>query len=412
MNLAWISVGALATAIALSCFSPINVGVLSIAFAWIIGVYLGGMTVKQVAAGFPVDLFLTLAGVTLLFSQAQVNGTLEKISQHAVRLCRGNAGLLPVMFFLLAAALASMGPGNIATAALLAPAAMATASRTRIPSFLMAIMVGNGANSGSLSPFAPTGIIVNGLMERIGLRGYELTNWWNNFAAHAAVAFAGYLVFGGVSLFRRHSADEADAPRIPSFETPQWITLGAIASLVLGVLLLKVNIGMAAFAAAAILALLRASDDSEAIRRMPWSTLLMVSGVTVLIGILERTEGIELFASLIARISTRDSATAVVAFVTGVVSVYSSTSGVVLPAFLPTIPPLIGKLGGGSALALASSMNVGGHLVDVSPLSTIGALCIAGVTSYEESRVLFYKLLIWGLSMSIAGAVFSYAFFR
>ncbi|MCC6390299.1 MAG: C4-dicarboxylate ABC transporter, partial [Bryobacterales bacterium] len=215
MNLAWISVGALAAAIALSCFSPINVGVLSIAFAWIIGVYLGGMSVKQVAAGFPVDLFLTLAGVTLLFSQAQVNGTLEKISRHAVRLCKGNAALLPVMFFLLAAGLASMGPGNIATAALLAPAAMAAAGRMRIPSFLMAIMVGNGANSGSLSPFAPTGIIVNGLMERIGLRGYELTNWWNNFAAHAAVAFAGYLLFGGVSLFRGHTADQAETPRVP-----------------------------------------------------------------------------------------------------------------------------------------------------------------------------------------------------
>ena len=37
-----------------------------------------------------------------------------------------------------------------------------------IPLFLMAIMVGNGANAGSLSPFAPTGIIVNGLMARIG----------------------------------------------------------------------------------------------------------------------------------------------------------------------------------------------------------------------------------------------------
>ncbi|MCC6366717.1 MAG: C4-dicarboxylate ABC transporter [Bryobacterales bacterium] len=412
MNLAWISVGALATAIALSCFSPINVGVLSIAFAWIIGVYLGGMTVKQVAAGFPVDLFLTLAGVTLLFSQAQVNGTLEKISLHAVRLCRGNAALLPVMFFLLAAGLASMGPGNIATAALLAPAAMAAAGRARIPSFLMAIMVGNGANSGSLSPFAPTGIIVNGLMERIGLAGYELTNWWNNFAAHAAVAFGGYLIFGGVSLLRGHTADKTETPRVPAFDRRQWITLGAIVSLVLGVLLLKINIGMAAFAGAAVLALLRASDDGEAIRKMPWSTLLMVSGVTVLIGILEKTEGIELFASLIARISTRESATAVVAFVTGVVSVYSSTSGVVLPAFLPTIPPLLEKLGGGSALALASSMNIGGHLVDVSPLSTIGALCIAGVTSYEESRALFYKLLVWGLSMSMVGAVFSYVFFR
>ena len=108
--------------------------------------------------------------MTLLFTLAQCNGTLDRLAHHAVRVCRGNRGVIPIMFFVLAAALASMGPGNIATAALLAPMAMATAGRAGIPLFLMAIMVGNGANAGSLSPFAPTGIIVNGLMARNGLR--------------------------------------------------------------------------------------------------------------------------------------------------------------------------------------------------------------------------------------------------
>ncbi|MBI3209562.1 MAG: C4-dicarboxylate ABC transporter [Candidatus Solibacter usitatus] len=411
MNLAVISVIALLIAIALSCFTQLNVGVLAIVFAWIIGVYLGGMPVKTVAGGFPADLFLTLAGVTLLFSQAQVNGTLGSIAKHLVRLCRGNAGLLPVMFFCFASALATIGPGNIATAALLAPAAMAAARRTNISPFLMAIMVGNGANSGSLSPFAPTGIIVNGLMDRIGLRGYEWTNWWNNFAAHAALAFAGYLLFGGWKLFARKSS-AAEPEEAEPFQRNQWITIAVIAGLVLAVVVGKANIGMAAFAGAALLAVLKACDDGEAIRKMPWNTLVMVCGVTVLISLLEKTQGIELFASLIARISTPGTATAVVAFVTGLVSVYSSTSGVVLPAFLPVIPSLIEKLGGGDAFAIASAMNVGGHLVDVSPLSTIGALCLAGVTDPQEARNLFLKLMAWGLSMSVAGAGFSYVFFR
>lgn len=410
MNLAWLSVAALVSAIVLSCFTQVNVGVVSIALAWLIGVYLGGMTVKQVASGFPVDLFLTLAGVTLLFAQAQVNGTLDRIAQHAVRLCRGNAGVLPVMFFFLAAALASIGPGNIATAALLAPTAMVTATRMRIPVFLMAIMVGNGANSGSLSPFAPTGIIVNGIMERIGLRGFEFLNWSTNFAAHAFVAFAGYFLFGGLKLFRRTEQGGVEEGAVAPFNRNQWLTIAAIVVLVGSVLVLKANIGMAAFAAAAILALLGAAEDSESIRRMPWNTLLMVSGVTVLIGLLEKTQGIELFASLIAKVSTPQTVNAVVAFVTGLVSVYSSTSGVVLPAFLPTIPSLIQKLGGGSAISIASSMNVGGHLVDVSPLSTIGALCIASILDAAESRALFNKLLFWGLSMTIVGALISLAF--
>jgi hypothetical protein len=56
------------------------------------------------------------------------------------------------------------------------------------------------------------------------------------------------------------------------------------------------------------------------------------------------------------------------------------------------------------------SMNIGGHLVDVSPLSTIGALCMTGASG-DESRVLFNKLLAWGLSMSVVGSLVCYFLF-
>ena len=67
-------------------------------------------------------------------------------------------------------------------------------------------------------------------------------------------------------------------------------------------------------------------------------------------------------------------------------SVYSSTSGVVLPAFLPTAPGLATQLGGANPVFIAFSMNVGSHLVDVSPLSTIGALCIAAAPANVDTR--------------------------
>jgi hypothetical protein len=116
--------------------------------------------------------------------------------------------------------------------------------------------------------------------------------------------------------------------------------------------------------------------------------------------------------SLVARVSTPGTVTGVVALLTGIVSVYSSTSGVVLPAFLPLAPGLAAKLPGASAVAIAMSMNIGGHLVDVSPLSTIGALCIAGAGAGPvETRQLFNQLLAWGLSMAVAGALLCYLVF-
>jgi Na+/H+ antiporter NhaD/arsenite permease-like protein len=414
MSLGAVTLGALALAIVVSCVSRLNVGLLALALAWIIGVFVGGLRPADVFAGFPIDLFLTLSGVTLLFAQAHVNGTLDIVAHNAIRLCRGRVGVVPIMYFGLGAALASAGPGNIATTGLLAPMAMATALRMRISPFLMAIMVGNGANSGSLSPFAPTGIIVTNNMTAIGLPGFELQTWVYNLLAHAIVAFAGYFAFGGLKLLTRAERVEPEADPVKRLDWHQTATLAVIGLLIVGVILFGrsgFHIGMAAFAGAVLLSLLRAADDSEAIKRMPWGTILMVCGVTVLIGLLQRTGGMDIFANLLSSISTQATVIPVIAVVIGVVSAYSSTSGVVLPAFLPTVPGLVENLGGGNALGLASTMNVAGHLVDVSPLSTIGALCIASVPSGEMSRKLFNQLLAWGMSMTVAGAVICWVLF-
>src|SRR5215208_6603091 len=80
VSLAWISVGALVLAVALSCTTTINVGILSLSLALLVGVYLGGMTADAVLTGFPTSLLVTLIGVTLLFSIADCNGTLARLT--------------------------------------------------------------------------------------------------------------------------------------------------------------------------------------------------------------------------------------------------------------------------------------------------------------------------------------------
>ncbi|HKQ73260.1 MAG TPA: SLC13 family permease [Blastocatellia bacterium] len=418
MDLAIISLLALIVAIVLSCTTTINIGLLSLVFAWFIGVYLGGMDVKTIRAGFPTDLFLTLVGITLLFAQAQVNGTLERIAHYGVRGCRGNAGLIPLMFFLLALGIASVGAGNIAGAALVAPMAMAAAGRVKIPAILMTIMIAHGALAGAVSPVAPTGIIVNNLMGNLGLGGRGWQTYFINLLACAGTAVIGYLIFGGWRLFRRPSIEpieplpENSQSETPiSFERRHWITIAVIAALIVSVVFFRVDVGMGAFAGSIILVLFRTSDETAAIRAMPWNVILMVCGVTVLTSLLEKTGGMDLFSALLAKLATEKTINGVIGFVTGVVSIYSSTSGVVLPALLPTVPKLIEKLGGGDPLAVSWSMVVAGHLVDGSPLSTIGAICVASAPVTEDRRSLFNKALYWGLSMAVVGAIICQIFF-
>lgn len=417
MSLPVLSILAFAIAIIVSCISEINVGFLAVTLAFLVGVGFGGMRVAEITAGFPSALFLILIGVTLFFSLASVNGTLDALARRSVKLARGNVGMIPVIFFFLAAGLASIGAGNIATTAMLAPVAMAVAGRIGVSGFLMTVVVCTGANAGALSPFAPTGVIANGLLARINITGQEWPTYFNNLIAEGFVGLAGYFIFGGYKLFSKgsksseHPADDYLVAREEPLTWNQKLTLALIAALLIAVSFFGIDVGMGAFIAAAILTLFRAADESAAMKVMPWGVILMVCGVTVLVSILERKGGMDLFTTILARFSTETSVTGVIAFVTGLISVYSSSSGVVLPAFLPTIPGLIEKIGGGDPIAIASSINVGAHLVDVSPLSTLGALCIANAAAGENRKVLFNKLMAWGLSMSVVGAFICWLFF-
>jgi di/tricarboxylate transporter len=412
MSLAWISIAALVIAVVLSCTTAVNVGVLSLAMALVVGVYLGGMSVAGVLDGFPTPLLVTLIGVTLLFAIAETNGTLARVAGAAVRVCRGHAGVLPIMFFGLGLLLATIGAGATPASALLAPPAMAVAGRAGIPPLLMAIMAGNGALAGTLSPFAPTGIVANGVMARIGLSGVEWQTYAYNALAHTLVGFAGFFLLGGWRLFkRRDAAVRAEEPDTGPMGTPHWLTLMGIVALIIGVVGFGLDVGMTALVIAAILTLLRTVDEPKAIQRMPWGVILMVTGVSVLISMLEKTKGLELFTTGLATISTPATVAPIVAFGTGIVSVYSSTSGVVLPAFLPMVPQLAERLGGLSPLPIAWSINIGASLVDLSSLSTVGALFLAGAPEGSNTRALFNELLVWGLSMSVVGAALCFLLF-
>ena len=418
MSLAWISVAALVLAVALSCTTTVNVGILSLSLALLLGVYLGGMTAETVLTGFPTALLVTLVGVTLLFSIAECNGTLARLTSRAVRLCRGHRGVLPIMFFVLGVVISTIGAGATPASALLAPPAMAVAATAGIPPLLMAIMAGNGALAGTLSPFAPTGIVAHGVMRRIGLGGVEWETFAYNALAHTIVGFAGFFLLGGWRLFTQPSggdgnraAVQPDGTALAPLEWHHWLTTAGIVVLIIAVAGFGVNVGMVALVVATTLILLRTVEESKAIQRMPWGVILMVTGVTVLVAMLEKTKGLDLFTAGIARVATPATIAPIVSFGTGVVSVYSSTSGVVLPAFLPMVPNLAERLGGLNPLPIAWSMNVGASLVDLSSLSTVGALFIAGAAPGSDVRRLFNSLLVWGLSMSIVGAALCWVLF-
>ncbi len=382
MSVPVISLIALLVAILVAVvFSSLNIGALAIGLSLIVG-WFGGIKPDAIVKGFPTSLFILLAGTTYLFSIANTNGTLEKVSSFAVRAVRGRAALLPIALFALAFALSAMGPGQITTSALLSGPAMLLAEQVGIAPLLMALVVGNGAQAGAMSPIAPPGIISASILGKVGLTGVGGYLWLNMFIVHAAVTVLAYFLFGGLALWRAGKTESAAAMLQVKAGPPnrnQIATLAGIFVLIVAVVAFKVDLGLGAFLVGALLSLFKAVDEPKAIKGMPWGTILMVTGVTVLVNLMS--------------------------------TAYASTTGVILPAFLPMAPPLLKEVGGTNLLALVSSIIVCGFIVDLSPLSTTGAVFISNAGPKTDKNKLFRNMLIWGLSMSVVGAVTSWIAF-
>ena len=409
-NPATLSLIALGVVILVSLTSRINIGVLAVALATIVAVLVAKWKPAEFAGSFPADLFLTLVGVSVLFGAAQANGTLAATAERVVWLSAGRTGLLPILFFVFAGLFSALGPGAISATALLAPLAMTTGLRAGAPPFLLALMVANGANAGTLSPVAAGGLIVSAQMEKAGLVGHEWQAFAANFVAHTVVAAAAFVLFGGLTLIRK-GRDGAAAITLTPLEGRHWFTLAIVTAWIACVIFLGYPPGLTAFIAAAILIVTKLADDATSLRSVPWAVIVMVCGVGVLVSVMDKTGGMDLFTTGLSKITTPDTANGMMAFVTGLISTYSSTSGVVYPAFLPTVTGLVEKLGGGDPLEIALSINVGAALVDVSPLSTIGALAIAAVPAgAADTKKLFRNMLIWGFAMTLVGAVFCQLF--
>lgn len=437
------SIVALAIVVIISCVNEdLNVGFLSIGFAIIVGGVWGATTGAKVMSYLPVGLFMILVGVTFLFGMAQTNGTMEKLTAYSVRLCKGNTAIVPLIIFVLTTFITTIGPGNIAGTALMAPVAMAIATRVGMPAFLMTLVVVGAANGAAFSPFAPTGIISNGIIAKIAPSMPELTKqisldalaWkihFNSEVAQGIVNIGGFFLLGGWAWIQKQRGATIDidelAPKPDPFNKHQLLTLSMVALLIILVVLpglpgmkamfpkqvlnMLSNVGSVAFILSCVLMLAGSGDSKAAVKVMPWGVIMMVCGVTVLIEVMDKAGGLNALVKLIGAVSNPVTVNAWLGLITGVISAYSSSSGVVMPMFLPMVPGLIKEIGGGNPVALISSINVGAHLVDSSPLSTLGALCIACAGDHEDKAKLFRNLLIWGLSMSVVGAIVCWLFF-
>jgi len=391
MVLALLSILSIFVAVAIGFWKNINVGLIALLFALVLGHFIGGIPVGDIIGFWPLRLFFTTFGVTLLFSIARLNGTLEKLSKWIIFQSRGRKALIPVLFYVLALFLASIGPGNISTSALLLPIGIMIAFRTGISILLMSGLIIFGSIAGGLSPIAPNGIVALELAELHGVGTLGWSIYLTNVLSITIFSALMYVTLGGLKM----NGERVEIDRPEPFDRTQVVTLVAVATLVGLVIATGVNVGFAAFGISAFLFLFKAADQNEAIAGVPWSTLLLICGTAVLIGVSDELGGVELLTNFLASLMNVVTAVPILAILSGVMSIFSSAVGVVMPALIPTSISLSEALGGNVSPALiTTTIAVGSHMTTTSPFSTMGALALASAPETVDKKKMFKDLFI------------------
>lgn len=396
-------------AIFLGFVRKMNTGLLCIAFALVLG-RMSGVSDAVIMKGFNSSLFIMLLGVTYLFSMAQINGSLDLLAQKVIALAGRRVYLIPIIIYVFSIVLAALGPGSVPTMAIMMVFSMSLAAEMKISPVLLSTLTVLGACAGGLSPLAATGIIGANLCAEFGLTGIE-----NDFLLNGVFSFTVYAVIVYVWLggYKLRAAEDVGEKVIPSFNKKQLLTIAGIVAMVFMVMLLHINVGLVSFAVAAVLSFLRVSEEAKAIRHIPWNTLLLITGVGVLMQLIIDLGGINILSAALVSIMSAKSAAAVMGLTSGIMSWFSSSSGVVMPTLLPTVPHIAQQLGGVNELELASSITTISHVAAISPLSTGGALALAAYASaananQKQQQNLFMKMFgVSALGVSVL-CVFSY----
>ena len=433
-----ISIIILALMFIIGTLRGVNMGVLGFVAAFAVGLSAVGMTVDEIAAGFPVDLFLALMGLTFLFGFAQNNGSIDFLVRWGLRAVRGRVAAAPWIFFLLSAILMSIGA--IFAIAIVAPLAIPFARKYKINQLMMGMMVVHGGMAGAFSPVSVYGVFVNGFLAKEDIPSNALYMFLASLVFNTLLGTIVYFTMGGRRLIGvRIAEDGADAPQqggptprplpvaasaphglgssssgnsVVSTAAPvtasvaapalmassarpratpfQMLTLLGLAVMAVGTAAFNFDIGVLSLTIACVLAIVAPKDAKAALAQVSWSTVVLVGGVLTYIAVLQQAGTVEFVSAGIAALGVPLLAVLLLCYLSGIVSALASSLGTIGIAIAIAAPFLSsGEL---NPIGFVAAIAISATVVDVSPFSTNGALVLANIA--DEDRDRFYRRML------------------
>ncbi len=412
---------ALAVSIGLGYKTKINIGFFTIAFAYLIGCFGMGLKPSEVIELWPVKIFFIILSVTLFYNFALANGALEKLASHLLYKCRKFPQFLPLAIFFAATIIAGLGAGFYTVLAFMAPITLLLCKKTNMNMIIGGMAANYGALAGANFMTSQSGIIFRSLMENTGISSQTAFSYSGGiFVLTLIIPIA---VLGIYTLWNRKSNSIVIEDQKPEpFDKKQKQSIFLIILMMSIVLVFpilhlvfpdvktisflnsKIDIAFLAITFSLISLLMKLADEKKVIALVPWGTLIMICGVGMLIALGVKLGIITTLSEWLANNVPVWVIPVLLCLISAIMSVFSSTLGVVAPTLFPIVPALA-LTSGLNPLVLFICIVVGAQSTAISPFSSGGSLIMASAPADIDKTKFFNQLLFKAIPVGVIAAL-------
>lgn len=412
---------ALAVSIGLGYKTKINIGFFTIAFAYLIGCFGMGLKPSEVIELWPVKIFFIILSVTLFYNFALANGALEKLASHLLYKCRKFPQFLPLAIFFAATIIAGLGAGFYTVLAFMAPITLLLCKKTNMNMIIGGMAANYGALAGANFMTSQSGIIFRSLMENTGISSQTAFSYSSGiFVLTLIIPIA---VLGIYTLWNRQSNSIVIEDQKPEpFDKKQKQSIFLIILMMSIVLVFpilhlvfpdvktisflnsKIDIAFLAITFSLISLLMKLADEKKVVALVPWGTLIMICGVGMLIALGVKLGIITTLSEWLAHNVPVWVIPVLLCLISAIMSVFSSTLGVVAPTLFPIVPALA-ITSGLNPLVLFICIVVGAQATAISPFSSGGSLIMASAPADIDKTKFFNQLLFKAIPVGLIAAL-------
>lgn len=394
----------LASLLVLAIWQRLNIGMLALAAALPI-LALSHASVTVLYEAFPGNLFVLIAGVTLLFAHLERSGALAVVVTAIYSGIGDRHWLLPWAGFAIACAMSTAGAFSTAPIAFLVPMIAAVSVNYRSTFYVCELAVVIGANASGLSPLNPTGAVVRTAANKFHV-AYSGWGLWLVAVVVAVVVVLGIQQLDFLQRRRGRGYTVTPAPAAVPVITSEaatnvayrWCSGVALIAFVGLVIFPKTDVGITAMAMAVILQILFRPNEKALLARIPWNSILLLCGLLTYLGLLHQIGTIASIQKALNHLGTGSLLILVVAYMTALLcNIESSTLGV-----LGLITPLVFAAFGnsGQTFWIIAAVCVPATLMVMNPIHVAGTLIIGNSAEKDHDR-LFRRLLGTAVSLAV-----------